>query len=109
MVKGENENEQEEVNQITYKKDTDTLFHFDEIKLLAKALCYFGIGVNKSLQIHNKLFDMPPRWPLISRHFIPSRSPRFLKIEFQNILQHTEKLKQFSLMLLEIQNGINEV
>jgi len=60
-------------NKIKQWKNTHTLpFSRNEMFVLAKGIRWFGDSTN--------------RWSLISKCFLPNRTPYFLKIEYNNIL-----------------------
>eukprot|EP00347_Sterkiella_histriomuscorum_P003024 403365884 len=58
----------------------------NEEKLLAKAVKWFGANTN--------------RWVLISKCFLPNRSPQFLKMEYQNIVADHSRAEKFGQHML---------
>lgn len=52
---------------------------------------------------------LPARWSLISKFYLPSRSGRFLRLEFINIINNSEKLQKFTQIMLDLDRNENEL
>lgn len=58
-----------------------------EVRILAAALRWFGHDTE--------------RWAIVSRLFLPHRSPQLLRIEFENILCDPEKADYLATLMLD--------